>query len=79
MNEEAHKIQHDSVVERVEKVEESMDTLLRPEDGTLAKMRQNIDTSIGKVESKLNWLVIFIMTTVVGALSSIIISKLGGK
>ena len=79
MNDEAHKIQHDSVVGRVEKLEESLEGVLRPEDGTLSKMRQGINTDIEKVESKLNWLIIFIMTTVVGALSSIALSHLGGK
>jgi hypothetical protein len=79
MNDEAHKILHDSVVDRVEKLEESLEGVLRPEEGTLAKMRQGINTDIEKVESKLNWLIIFIMTTVVGALSSIALSHLGGK
>lgn len=79
MNEELCKALHRSVDEKLERLEERMDHLTRPEDGTLAKMKASLEDTIGAAESKLNWLVIFLMTTVVGALVTIVLAKLGYK
>lgn len=79
LNEDVHKILHSGVVERLDKLEELIENLNKPEDGTLAKMRTNLEAVIGKVEAKFNWLVIFILTAVAGALSTIVLAKLGFK
>lgn len=79
MSEEVLNLKLDALLERVEKLEDHHNRCGQPEEGTLAKMRQNIDLNIGKVESKLNWLITLIMTTVVGALVTIVMAKLGYK
>ena len=79
MSEEVLNLRLEALLERVEKLEDHHSRCAQPEEGTLAKMRQNIDLSIGKVESKLNWLITLIMTTVVGALVTIAMSKMGFK
>lgn len=79
MNEEVHKVLHDGVVERIEKLEHSYDLLTLPEEGTLAKTKQSMETSISKVEAKLNWLLILIFTGMASALGTILLTKLGIK
>ena len=83
MNEDMHKVLHGGVTDRLDKLEDAMDQVNLPEDGTLAKMRASIHGEmterVEKVESKLNWLIVFLMTTVVGALSTIVMAKLGFK
>lgn len=79
MNEEVHKVLHEGVVERVTKLEEAVELINRPEDGTLAKMKISDEALVEKLESKLNYLVIFLLTTVVGALATIVLAKLGYK
>ena len=83
MNEDMHKVLHGGVTDRLDKLEDAMDQVNLPEDGTLAKMRASIhgemSERVEKVESKLNWLIVFLMTTVVGALSTIVMAKLGFK
>ena len=63
--------------DRVEKLEEHSSKCLQPEEGTLALMKADLRKDIEKVESKLNWLITFVMTTVVGALVTIFLSKMG--
>lgn len=80
MNDELHKVLHGAVVDRISSLEVEMDELKRPEDGTLALMKQSlethVDTQVSRTEAKLNWLIAFIFTTVVGLLITIVSSKL---
>lgn len=79
MNEEVHKVLHEGVVERIEKLEELVEQINRPEDGTLAKMLRHAEEKVDKLEAKFNWLIIFLLTSVVGALVTIVLAKLGFK
>lgn len=79
MTEELCKVRHDAINDRIDKLEDLLTGLQKPEDGTLAKMRQSIKDDLTKLEAKLNWLFIFLFTTVTGAIVTIILSKLGFK
>jgi hypothetical protein len=79
MNEELCRERHGTLGDRIDRLEAEVSALKEPEDGTLAKMRRGFEQSTEKVESKLNWLITFIMTTVVGILVTITASKLGVK
>ena len=77
MSEEILNYKIEQLVERVEKVEEHHERCAQPEEGTLALMKTSLKEDIGKVESKFNWLITLILTTVLGALVTIFLSKMG--
>ena len=77
MSEEILNYKIDQLVDRVEKIEEHHERCAKPEEGTLALMKESLKQDIGKVESKLNWLITLILTTVLGALVTIFLSKMG--
>jgi hypothetical protein len=77
VNEEIHNIMHTAVTDRVEKLEDQYESLVRPEDGVLAKMKVNLEVSVGKVESKFNWLIATILIGAGSVIATIVLSKLG--
>jgi len=77
MSEEILNYKIEQLVDRVEKLEEHESRCSQPEEGTLALMKTSLKEDIGKVESKLNWLITLILTTVLGALVTIFLSKMG--
>lgn len=77
MSEEILNFKLDQLIDRMEKLEERESKCSQPEEGTLALMKADLRKDIEKVESKLNWLITLILTTVVGALVTIFLSKMG--
>lgn len=77
MSEEILNLKLEQLDERVEKLEEHSSTCLLPEAGTLALMKADLKKEVEKVDSKLNWLITLIVTTVVGALATIFLNKMG--
>lgn len=80
-NGELCRFKHEAIDARLEKIEQHVETMNRPEDGTLAKMRQALEesaaTSTERLESKMNYVLITIATMVGGALITILLKKLG--
>jgi hypothetical protein len=77
MSEELLNLKVEGIDQRLKSLEDYHRHCQAPEEGTLAKMKRSIDDKIDKVDSKVNWLVIFILTTVMGVLSTIVLRKLG--
>lgn len=78
MNDDVHKVLHGAMDDRVSALEAKQAELERPETGTLAVMDKRQETRILRVDTKINWLIAFFFTTVVGVLVSIVTAKLGG-
>jgi hypothetical protein len=78
---DVHHYMHSTVVDRLDKLEEHYEKLVEPESGILAKTRQSLSeesaSGINRVDMKLNCILGFILTSVIGIIITILMKKLG--
>lgn len=77
IDEKVHELMHKPVTDRLDKLEEQVETINAPEKGTLALMNQSLEAKFNKLDTKINYLFIILFSALGTIAWALIQNKIG--